>query len=186
MGKLNAYLFTTLNGFFESPKGDISWHTHAEEQNEYAEESLKPGNILLFGRVTYEMMAGYWAFPAAAQNDPKIAVGMNRAEKIVFSRTLQKVDWNNARLIKDNIFAEIQRLKDTSGHDLTILGSGSIVTQFADRGMLDSFQLMLDPVALGSGTPIFQGLQNKLNLKLIDSHVFKNGVVLLDYIPIKV
>lgn len=185
MGKLNAYLFTSLNGYFESPKGDISWHTHAAEQDEYAEDSLKPGNILLFGRVTYQMMVSYWASPAAAQNDPKVAEGMNNSSKIVFSRTLQTVEWKNSRLIKENIFEEIQKLKDSSDKDMTILGSGSIVTQFADRGMLDSFQLMIDPVALGSGTPIFQGLQHKLNMKLTHSHVFNNGVVLLDYVPVK-
>ena len=182
MGKLNAYLFTSLNGYFESPKGDISWHTHADEQDAYAEDSLKPGNMLLFGRITYQMMVSYWASPAAAQNDPKIAEGMNKAQKIVFSRTLERVDWNNTRLLKENIFDEIQRIKKTGEQDLTILGSGSIVTQFADHGLLDSLQIMIDPVALGSGTPILLGLKQKLNLKLTHSHVFNNGVVLLNYL----
>ena len=138
MGKLNAYVFTTLNGYFESPKGDISWHVHAEEENDFAKDSIKPGGMLLFGRVTYEMMAAWWPTPEALKNNPLVAEGMNKADKIVFSRTLQKADWMNTRLIKENIFEEIQKLKDTSGRDMTILGSGSIITQFAEHGMLDS------------------------------------------------
>ncbi len=184
MGKLNAYVFTTLNGYFESPKGDISWHVHAEEENDFAAESIKPGGMLLFGRVTYEMMAAWWPTPEALKNNPLVAEGMNKADKIVFSRTLQKADWMNTRLIKENIFEEIQKLKDTSGRDMTILGSGSIITQFAEHGMLDSFQIMIDPVVLGSGTPIFKGLKEKMNLKLTSSRVFKSGVILLNYVPL--
>lgn len=186
MGKLNAYIFTTLNGYFESPKGDISWHTHAEEENDFARDSIKPGGMLLFGRVTYEMMSAWWPTPEALKTNPIVAEGMNKADKIVFSRTLQKVDWSNTRLIKDNIFDEIQKLKDIPGRDMTIIGSGSIITQFAGRGMLDSFQIMIDPVALGDGTPIFKGLPGKLNLKLTSSRVFKSGVILLNYVPVKV
>jgi dihydrofolate reductase len=185
MGKLSAYIFTTLNGYFESPKGNISWHTHGEEENDFAKESIKPGGMMLFGRVTYEMMASWWPTPEAIKTNPIVAKGMNKADKIVFSRTLQKAEWNNTRLIRDNIFEDIQKLKDIPGRDMTILGSGSIITQFAERGMLDSFQIMIDPVVLGSGTPIFQGLKEKLNLKLTSSRVFKSGVILLNYVPVK-
>jgi dihydrofolate reductase len=181
MGKLNAYLFTTLNGYFESPKGNISWHMHAEEENEYAAENAQSGNTLLFGRITYQMMASFWPTPEAFKNSPALAEGMNKSDKIVFSRTLQRVDWNNTRLIRDNIFEEIRKLKQDPSINMTILGSDSIVTQFAEHGLLDSLQIMIDPVLLGIGTPTFQGLKDKLNLKLTASRVFKNGIVLLDY-----
>jgi len=184
MGKLNAYLFTTLNGYFESPKGDISWHTHAEEENEFAAKNTSNGNTLLFGRITYQMMAAFWSTPMALQNSPALAEGMNRSEKIVFSRTLQKADWNNTRLISDNIFEEIRKLKQDSSINMTILGSGSIVTQIAEHKLLDTLQIMIDPVLLGSGTPIFHGLKDRLNLKLTASRVIKNGIVLLDYEPV--
>ncbi len=105
MRKVSAFIFVTLNGYFEGPKRDISWHQHGPEENEYAVEMLKSGNTLLFGRVTYELMASYWPTPYALKNDPIVAEGMNSADKIVFSRTLKKVDWRNTRLVKDSIKA---------------------------------------------------------------------------------
>jgi dihydrofolate reductase len=146
-------------------------------------EGLKSGSTLLFGRVTYELMASYWPTPAAIKNDPVVAEGMNKAEKIVFSRTLKQVGWNNTRLVKDNIGSEIRNLKKTSGKDMTLLGSGSILTQFAEEGLIDEFQFMVDPVALGEGTPIFKNIKRRLNLKLTSTRTFKNGTVLLSYQP---
>ena len=103
MGKVIAFDFVTLNGYFKGPGGDISWHRHGAEENEYGAEMLRSGNTLLFGRVTYEMMASYWSTPEAIKDDPIVAEGMNKADKIVFSRTLNKADWSNTRLVKDNV-----------------------------------------------------------------------------------
>jgi dihydrofolate reductase len=185
MRKLDSFIFMTLDGYYEGPKkGDISWHTHGKEENEYAGESLKSEGILLFGRITYDMMVSYWPTPMAAQNDPAVALGMNKMEKIVFSRTLKKAEWNNTTLINGNIIEEIKKLKQSHGKNMTILGSGSIVSQFAEAGLIDEFQIMVDPVILGAGTQIFKGLKQKLNLKLESSRTFKSGVVLLNYRPL--
>ena len=184
MSKLSTFTFITLNGYFKGPMGDISWHRHGAEENEYAAEGLRSGSILLFGRVTYQLMAGYWPTPMAIKNDPLVAAGMNAAEKIVFSRTLKKADWNNTRLIKHNIFAEIKKLKQRPGKDMTLLGSGSILTQFTEHGLIDKYQIMVDPVVLDSGTPIFNGLKHKVDLKLTMTRTFKSGVVLLCYQPV--
>jgi dihydrofolate reductase len=167
--------------YYKGPKEDISWHRHGAEENEYAAGNLRSGNTLLFGRVTYEMMAGYWPTPVAIRNDPIVAEGMNNAEKIVFSRTLKEIEWNNTRLVKDNIVDEIKKMKQQSGKDMTLLGSGSIVTQFARQGLIDEYQIMVDPVVLGRGTPIFKGIKHKLDLKLTSTRTFKSGVVLLCY-----
>ena len=183
MGKVSAFNFVTLDGYFEGPKRDISWHKHDADGTAYAVEGLKSGNTLLFGRVTYEMMASYWPTPVAIKNDPVVAEGMNKAEKIVFSRTLKKVGWNNTRLVKDNIGSEIRNLKKTSGKDMTLLGSGSILTQFAEEGLIDEFQFMVDPIALGEGTSIFKNIKRRLNMKLTSTRTFKNGTVLLCYQP---
>jgi len=183
MRKLTAFNFLTLNGFFEGQKGDISWHRHGEEEGEFSSESLQSNNILLFGRVTYELMASYWPTPMAMQNMPAVAEGMNATEKIVFSRTLKKAEWNNTRVVNGNIVEEIRRIKKSPGHDMTILGSGSIVAQFADADLIDGYQIMIDPVALGDGTSIFKGLRRKLDLKLTGTRAFKSGVVLLSYEP---
>jgi len=181
MRKINVFNFISLNGFFKGPNGDLSWHKHGFEEGEYATKGLQQENILLFGRVTYEMMASYWPTPTAALNSPQMAEGMNRAEKIVFSTTLKKAEWHNTSIISKDAVDEIKKLKQTPGKDMTILGSGSIVTQFAEHGLIDTYQIMVDPIALGEGTPIFNGLKHPLNLMLIDTTTFKSGVVLLSY-----
>jgi dihydrofolate reductase len=113
-----------------------------------------------------------------------MAAGMNRAEKIVFSRTLDSADWHNTRIIRDNMVEQIRQLKQNPGNDLTLLGSGSILTQFADHGLIDEYQIMLDPVAIGQGTPLFNDISRPLDLKLTMSRTFKSGVVLLHYQPV--
>jgi dihydrofolate reductase len=183
MGKVSAFNFVTLDGYLEGPKRDISWHKADAEWTAYAVEGLKSGNILLFGRVTYELMASYWPTPIAINNDPVVAEGMNKAEKIVFSRTLKKVGWSNTRLVKGDIGEEIRKMKQTPGKNMTLLGSGSILTQLAEEGLIDEFQFKVDPVALGEGTPIFKNIKHRLNLKLTSTRTFKNGAVLLCYQP---
>jgi dihydrofolate reductase len=183
MRKLSSFTFISLNGFFQGANGDIAWHRHGAEENSYAVEAMKSESILLFGRKTYEMMAGFWPSPMAKENDPVMAKGMNGAEKIVFSRTLTRADWNNTTLLKGDAVAEIRRVKNSPGKDLTILGSGSIVRQCAEQGLIDLFQIMVDPVALGEGTPLFHGLTKPLPLNLVSSRQFKSGVMLLTFEP---
>ena len=185
MGKLSVFNFVTLDGYFKGPNEDIGWHRHGAEENEYAAEGLGSGATLLFGRVTYEMMASYWPTPMAMQNDPVVAEGMNKADKIVFSRTLKKPAWRNTKLVSNNIADEISKMKQSSGKDMTLLGSGSIMTQFAEQGLIDEYQIMVDPVVIGNGTPIFKGVKHTLELKLTSTRTFKSGVVLLCYQPAK-
>lgn len=181
MRKLKSFIFISLDGFYKDKEGDTNWHNHGEEENEYAAQALRAGDTLLFGRVTYEMMESYWPTSMAISNDPVIAEGMNKADKIVFSRTLKKAGWNNTTLIKDDLIEGIKKIKNTPGADLTLLGSGSIFVRLAEQGLIDEIQLMVDPVVLGSGTPLFNGIHGRLNMKLISSKTFKSGVVLLCY-----
>jgi dihydrofolate reductase len=183
MATLGVFNFITLNGYYKGPNEDISWHRHGAEESEYAAEGANSESILLFGRITYQMMASYWPTPMAAKNDPVVAEGMNKAEKIVFSRTLRKADWSNTKLVKDDMIEEVKKLKRHGKKDITILGSGSIVTQLAEAGLIDNYQIMVDPVVLGAGIPMFEGLKQKLDLKLTSTRAFKSGVVLLTYKP---
>jgi dihydrofolate reductase len=184
MAKLSVFNFITLNGFYKGPGENIGWHSHGEEEAAYSLEGLRSESILLFGRVTYKMMANFWPTPEAIKNMPAVAEGMNRAEKIVFSRTLKKADWKNTKVVNGNIIEEMRKLKNTSTKDMTILGSGSIVTQFAEEGLIDGYQIMLDPVAIGSGTPIFHNIRHALDLKLTGTRTFRRGAVLLNYEPV--
>jgi dihydrofolate reductase len=181
MRKLTVFNLVTLDGFFAGQGGDISWHNVDEEFQELAKEASNSGNTLLFGRVTYELMAGYWPTPEAIKNDPIVARGMNSATKIVFSRTLNKVDWNNTRLVKNDMPSEIRKLKQESGKDLTVLGSGSIVSQLAQERLIDEYQILLNPVVIGKGKTMFEGVKDRFSLKLTKTRVFGNGNVLLNY-----
>jgi dihydrofolate reductase len=182
MVKLISFTFVTLNGYFKGPQGDISWHKDNDpEKNDYANKGLDSDSTLIFGRITYEMMASFWPSPDAMKFNPKMAEGMNNADKIVFSRTLKKANWKNTKLVNGDMIEETKKLKKTSSKNLAIMGSGSIITQLAEHNLIDQYQLMVDPVVIGNGTPIFNNIKGKLDLKLVDSKIFKSGVVLLTY-----
>ena len=183
MRTLSAFNFITLNGFLHGANGDLSWHTHGTEENLYASDSLQAENILLFGRKTYEMMAGYWPTPMAMEHDPTVAIGMNRAEKLVFSSSTQEAAWENTSIINGDITEKIRQLKQTPGKNMTLLGSGNILSQLAANDLIDDYLIMIDPVAIGSGTSIFSGIEHRLQLSLKNVQTFKSGVILLHYKP---
>jgi dihydrofolate reductase len=183
MRRLTVFNLVTLDGYFAGEDGDISWHAVDEEFQELAKAVSNSGNTLLFGRKTYQLMESYWPTQEALKNDPIVAKGMNAATKVVFSRTLEKADWNNTRLVKDNMPAEVRKMKQETGKDLTVLGSGSIVSQLAQEGLIDEYQVLVNPVVIGRGKTMFEGIRNKINLKLIKTRTFGNGNVLLTYEP---
>jgi dihydrofolate reductase len=179
VGKLSVFNFVTINGLFKGPNNDISW-AHEAQEHGYAADMLQSRGTLLFGRVTYELMSQYWPTPQAFKDVPAVANGMNDAEKIVFSKTLKKADWKNTTIVRDHIEDEVKKMK-AAGKNMTLLGSGSIVTLFANHGLIDEYQLMVHPVALGDGTPFLKGLERRLDLKLASTRDFKSGTHLLVY-----
>src|SRR5947209_13503348 len=110
MRNLFLFMMVTLDGFFEGPNQEIDWHNVDEEFNEFAIQQLNDLDTLLFGRVTYQLMASYWPTPIAIENDPIVADKMNTVPKIVFSKTLDKAEWINSRLVKENSAEEISKL----------------------------------------------------------------------------
>jgi dihydrofolate reductase len=128
-------------------------------------------------------MASYWPTPLAKQNMPAVAEAMNRMPKIVFSRTLDKVTWNNTKLLKGDLATELRKRKNEPGPDIVILGSGSIVSQLAQEGLIDEFQIVVNPIILGKGRTMFDGVKERITLKLVKSRVFGNGNVVQDYEP---
>ncbi len=183
MRKVLFFVLTTLDGFFEGLDMDISWHNVDAEFNEFAIAQLNSVDALLFGRVTYELMASYWPTPDAKKNDPVVAGKMNSTPKIVFSKTLEKVNWENTRLIKDNFVKEISKLKQQAGKDMIIFGSSDLAVTFIEHGLIDEYRIMVNPIVLGGGKSLFKGVKDKLNLKLLKTKTFKSGNVLLYYQP---
>ncbi len=187
MRKLVVSNSVSLDGYFAGMNGDISW-AHRDnkdaEWNAFIADNAKGGGMLVFGRVTYELMTSYWPTPLAAENDPIVAERMNNLHKVVFSRTLDKASWNNTKLVKGGPAAEIRKMKQEPGADIAILGSGSIVAQLAQESLVDEYQIVVIPVVLGTGRTMFEGIEEALTLKLIKTRTFGNGNVLLCYQPI--
>jgi dihydrofolate reductase len=184
MRKIIVFNMISLDGYFEGPDRDITWHTVDGEFNEFAIRQLDEAGILLFGRVTYQLMASYWPTAAALKDDPLIAGKMNSLPKIVFSRTLEKVDWENTRVLKENIAEEVSNLKRQPGSDLVIFGSSDLIVSLLQMGLIDEIRLMVSPILLGRGKTIFFGLKDRLGLKLLKTRTFQNGNVLLFYQPV--
>jgi dihydrofolate reductase len=186
MRKLIVFNHVTLDGYFVSVNGDFNWARSGNDDAEYSAfvaENASGGGQLLLGRVTYELMASYWPTPIADQHDPIVAAGMNSMPKVVFSRTLDQALWNNTRLVKGDIVSEIRKMKNEPGPGMAVLGSGSIVSQLALERLIDEYQMVVDPVALGKGRTMFEGIQEKLTLKLTKTRPFNNGKVFLCFAP---
>ncbi len=175
----------SLDGYFTDVDGDMSWaHKQDAEWNAFVAENAKSGGELLFGRITYELMESYWPTPAAAKAAPVVAERMNNLPKIVFSKTLDKASWNNTKLVGGDLAAEIRKMKNEPGEQMVIMGSGTIVSQLTAEGLIDEYQIVANPIVLGKGRTMFEGIKRKLNLKGTKTRSFGNGNVLLCYEPI--
>lgn len=181
MRKIIVSNMVSLDGFFEGPNKELDWHDVDEEFNKYAIDLLNNVDTILFGRITYQMMAAYWPSQDAIKNDPVIAELMNSREKIIFSKTLDTPDWNNSRLIKENIAEEITKIKHQGGRDMVIFGSSTIVCFFAEQGLIDEYNIIVNPVVLGNGKSMFGYIHKKLKLKLLSTRTFNSGNVMLSY-----
>lgn len=182
MRKLSVFNSVTVDGYFTDQHGDMSWaHRDDPEWNAFAAENSKSGGLLLFGRITYEMMAGFWPTPAALKSFPDVAAAMNNLPKVVFSRTMSQATWQNTTLLPGNLAAEVRKLKSEPGPDMVILGSGTIVSQLAQEDLIDDFQIVVVPIVLGKGRTMFDGVQKKLSLQPTTTRTFGNGNILINY-----
>jgi dihydrofolate reductase len=196
MKKMFLFMVVSLDGYFEGPGHDLSWHRVDDEFNEFALDQLHAVDGLVFGRRTYELMAGFWpkmlsdwsegrlhGSSQPSDADLRIAERMDALPKFVFSRTLREPTWRNTRVISDNVREEVRQLKELPGRDLAIFGSSNRSVTLAELGLIDECRLMINPVVLGAGTPLLHGLDKKLDLELTGSRTFRNGNVLLSYRP---
>ncbi len=184
MPKLVAYTSVSLDGYFTDANGDMNWaHKHDPEWQAFVSENASRGGQLLFGRVTYDLMASFWPTALAAQSNPAVVERMNNLRKFVFSRKLDQVTWNNTTLLKGDLAAEVRKLKQEPGPNIVVMGSGSIVAQLAEAGLIDEYQIVLNPIVVGGGRTMFEGVKRKLPMKLASSRAFGNGNVVLFYEP---
>ncbi len=183
MSKIILFNMITLDGFFEGADREIDWHNVDSEFNDFAIDQLNNASALIFGRITYELMAAYWPSPEALGDDPRVAGKMNSIPKIVFSKSLKEAKWNNTKLVSNDIAGTCKNLREKSEKDIYVFGSADLASTLIKLNLIDEFRIMLNPILLGKGNPLFKSLQERKKLKLKKTTIFSSGNVLLCYDP---
>jgi dihydrofolate reductase len=195
MRRIVTFNWATADGYFAGPDGNLDWVVPDEEQAKAAAEGIPDFGTVLFGRRTYELFEGFWRHAvddSSTAPDPHrpgqrsrehraIAVWLNETRKVVFSRTLKDVTWKNSQLVDELDPREIASLKRQPGRDMIVFGSGSIVSQLTQHGLIDEYQFVVCPVLLGSGRPLLSGVPKSVRLDLLEAKNYRSGDVLLRY-----
>jgi dihydrofolate reductase len=188
MRKLLVFENVSLDGYFTDANNDMSFAKNVPDDAEFdafVAQNASGEGILLFGRVTYEMMASFWPTPRAAEMFPAVAKRMNTAPKLVFSKTLRDAAWSNATIVSDDPAVYVRKLKEEPGPDLCVLGSGQIVSRLAQAGLVDEYQFVVVPIAIGRGRTLFETLTHAVPLQLTDVRSFSNGLLFTKYEGVK-
>jgi dihydrofolate reductase len=187
MRKIVTTTWVSLDGYVAGPNGEMDFvgASFDAEMGKYEDDMVNESDTLLLGRVTYQSFAASWPFvpdnPSISEDEKAYARKLNAMRKIIFSRTLDKVEWNNSRLVKDNIAEEVAKLKQEPGKNMLISGSPSIVQLLTNLHLIDEYQVLVHPVILGGGKPLFAEIKEKVNLKLVNTRTNSGGVVFLTY-----
>jgi dihydrofolate reductase len=189
MRKIIVTTWVTLDGFIAGPNNEMDFvgEIYDEAMGKYEYDLVSAADTLLLGRVTYESFAGAWPYvpdkPNADPGEVAYAHKLNAMRKIVFSKTLPRVEWNNSTLVREIVPEEIEKLKQEPGKDMVIYGSASVVQELTNYGLIDEYQLLVHPFILGAGKLLFKNIKEKVNLKLVNTEARPSGVVLLTYQP---
>ena len=186
MRKIKLLEHISLDGYMAGPNGEMDWIYMDDEIGEYVDtEIISTADTAIYGRITYQMMENFWPTAGEKPNAPKHHIAhanwVNKAKKIVFSRSLEKVKWYNTRLVKENVPQEVAKLKQQPGKDIVLLGSGSIAHLLMQHNLIDEYYLTINPIILGEGFPLFTTLPTKINLRLTGTKVFDNDAVIMQY-----
>lgn len=195
MRRIVMFNWLTANGYFSAPDGSLSWVVPDDEQARAAAAVIPSTDTVMFGRVTYERFEKFWSHAvddSSAAPDPHrpgqrsrehraIAVWLNETTKLVFSRTLKDATWRNSRLLHELDPREVEAMKNGPGKDMMIFGSGSIVSQLTQHGLIDEYRFVVCPLFLGSGQPLLTGVSRSVRLELLEARKYDSGDVLLRY-----
>jgi len=184
MGTLASFIFTSLDGFYEGPNGELDWSNVDEEFDEFAVRQLDEADTLGFGRITYEHMAAHWPTEQAAANDPAITTRMNDKVKLVFSRTSTDASWSGTTVVGGEATEAMPAIKAAGDGELLVLGSAHLTADMARAGLLDELRIMVCPVVLGQGRSLFEDLERRVALTLLGVRRFGSGNLVLTYRPI--
>lgn len=185
MRKLTLFMHASLDGFVGGPNGEMDWIQADEQMFDYAAQRTNESDVALYGRVTYEMMDSYWPTaadkPNATKHDIEHGQWYNKVAKVVVSKSMMGKKIDNATIVSDNVGAEINKIKQQNGKDIIIFGSPSASHTLMQADQIDEFWIFVNPVILGEGIPLFNGLKERQKLKLLESKIFTSGVVCLHY-----
>jgi dihydrofolate reductase len=183
MRTLASFIFTSLDGFYEGPNGELDWSNVDAEFNDFAVGQLDEADLLGFGRATYEHMAAYWPTEQAKANDPAITSRMNDKSKLVFSRTLADASWSGTTVVRGEATEHMPTIKAAAGKELLVIGSAHLTASLAQAGVLDELRVMVCPIVLGQGRSLFEDLKDRVSLTLLRVRRFESGNLVLTYRP---
>jgi dihydrofolate reductase len=183
MRKIIYWVHVSVDGHIEGPNGEFDWPALGPELSAYAFDMNEGVDTFLYGRAVWDMMSGFWPHAESMSDDEhdlKFAPIWRATPKIVFSRTLEKADWN-ARVISENIAEEVTALKQQPGKDLLLTGGSSLAAALTEFGLIDDYRIVVHPVVLGGGKRLFLKPKDRINLQLVESRSFDSRTVLLRY-----
>ena len=185
MRKIVSFMHVSLDGYVAGPNGELAWVNIGGEVSTDVDTRLRAIGTAMYGRTTYQMMEGYWptvpANPASSTRDLEHAHWVEQIPKVVISNSLEAVTWNNTTLIRDQITEKLEVLKQQPGGEIMIFGSPRLTHALARLNLIDEYLCYLNPVILGSGTPLFEGAQQPVKLELREEKRFDAGVIALRY-----
>lgn len=185
MGKVILLEHVSLDGYCSGSNKEIDWIKYNREVEDYVTNIRKTVDATIYGRVTYQIMESYWPAvlknPDSPKNQFEFASWLDKKLKVVVSKTLSSVEWNNTKLIKDNLADEINKLKRDLEGNMLLIGSPTLVQSFIRDNLIDEYRINVNPIVLGNGISLFNNIDRKINLKLLNTETFNNGVVGFHY-----
>lgn len=185
MRPLISFVHISLDGFVAGPKGEMNWITINDEIFRQVEKRIGQTDTALYGRVTFDMMEGYWPTaadkPGATEHDHNHSRWYKQTHKLVMSRSMQGIDRSDVTIISDNLADRIRKIKKEAGTEILVFGSPSATHALIEAGLIDGYWLFVNPVILGKGISLFTGKQEHVKLGLVSTHQFASGVTELNY-----